>query len=112
MKNIIIDNIRFVSSILRGRRLAVVLLAANLFLLTLYLTGWSSTVLGQFGPQNKKSVEKHKTFLKLPLEVFEAKIGDRPVILGEKFDGDVDWLRGLKIKVRNKSDKPITWASI
>ncbi|HXM50339.1 MAG TPA: hypothetical protein VN956_21030 [Pyrinomonadaceae bacterium] len=112
MKNIAIDNIRFVSSILCGRRLAVLLLAANLFLLTLYVTGLSSTVLGKFGQQNKKRVEKHKTFLKLPLEVFEAKIGDRPIALGEQFDGDLDWLKGLKIKVKNKSDKTITWASI
>jgi hypothetical protein len=76
------------------------------------VTGSSSTVSGQFGPQNKKRVEKHKTFLKLPLEVFEARIGDRPIALGEQFDGDVDWLKGLKVKIKNRSDKTITWASI
>jgi hypothetical protein len=103
---------RFVSSILRGRRLAVLLVAANVVLLTLYVTGWSSSVLGQPGRQNKKRVEKHKTFLKLPLEISEAKVGDKPIALGEQFDGDVDWLNGLTIKVRNKSDKTITWASI
>lgn len=112
MKNIVINNVRFVSSILRGRRLAVVLLAANLFLLTLYVTGWSSTVLGQLGPQNKKKVEKHKTYLKLPIEIFEPKIRDTPIALGEQFDGDADWLKGLRFKIRNTSDKPITWVSL
>ena len=112
MKNIVIDNLRFVSSILRGRRLAVVLLVANLFLLTLYVTGLSSTVLGQLGPQNKKRVGKHKTYLKLPIEIFEPKIRDTPIALGEEFDGDVDWLKGLRFKIRNNSEKPITWIGI
>ena len=66
----------------------------------------------KFGPQNKKEVEKHRTFLKLPLEVSEAKIGDRPIALGEQFDGDADWLKGLKVKIKNESDQTITWASI
>src|SRR6266496_3686910 len=107
MKNIVIDNMRFISSIPRGRRLAVLLVAANVVLLTLYVTGWSSSVLRQLGRQNKKRVEKHKTFLKLPLEISKAKVGDKQIALGEQFDGDVDWLKGLTIKVRNKSDKTI-----
>src|SRR5438552_6787049 len=112
MRNIQTEIIHFATSTLRGRPLAVLLLAANIVLLTLYVTGLSSTVLRQLGPQNKKRVEKHKTFLKLPVELFEAKIGDRPVVLGEQFDGDTDWLKGLRIKVRNKSDKTITWIGI
>lgn len=112
MRNKIIDNIRSVTSILHGRRITFLLVAANVSLLSLYVTGLSSTLLGQLGPQNKKRVERHKTYLKLPLEVVEAKIGDRPIALGEQFDGEADWLKGLKIKVRNKSDKAITWAYI
>src|ERR1700681_3762189 len=105
MKNII-------APILRGRRLAFVLLAGNVLLLTLYLTGWSSGALGQLGPRNKKKVEKHKTYLKLPIEIFEPKIRDTPIALGEQFDGDNDWLKGLRFKIRNTSEKPIIWVSI
>ena len=112
MKTILIDYMRFVSSILRGRALAGLLVAANVVLLTLYLTGWSSSAFGELVPQSKKRVEKHKTFLKLPLEVIEAKIGDTPIALGEQIDGDPDWLKSLRFKVRNKSDKPIIWIAI
>ena len=104
--------VRFVTSALRGRRITVLLLAANVSLLTLYVTGLSSTVLGQLGSQNKKRVEKHKTYLKLPIDVSEAKIRDRPITLGEQFDGDADWLKGLKIKITNKSEMPITWIGL
>lgn len=112
MRKIQMHLIQVVASVLRERRVAMLLLAANIFLLTLYVTGLSSAVMRQFGQQNKKRIEKHKTLLKLPLEVFEAKIGGRPIALGEQFDGEVDWLKDLRIKVRNKSDKTITWASI
>jgi hypothetical protein len=112
MKTFVIDNIRFVTSIMRGRRLAFVLLAANLFLLTLYVTGWSSTVLGQFGPQSKKRVEKHSSPAKEPIEIFATRIRNTPVALGKEFDSESDWLKDLRFRIRNKSQKPITWIGI
>jgi len=108
----IIDTIQRVISIASGRRKTVLIVALNLIFPIAYVIRLSPTVLARLTPQTQKKVEKHKTFLKLPLEVSEAKIGDKPIALGEQFDGNVDWLKGLKVKVRNKSDKTITWASI
>lgn len=81
-------------------------------MLTLLITGWSSALTGQAAQQNKKKVQKHKTLLKLPLEVIGAMSGEKPITLGEEFDGDADWLNDLRIKLINRSDKTITWASI
>jgi hypothetical protein len=108
----ILDTIQRIVSIVSGRRKTALIVALSLLFPMVYFLGLSPTVLGRLTPQTQKKVEKHKTFLKLPLEVSEAKIGDKPITLGEQFDGEIDWLKGLTVKVKNKSDKTITWASI
>jgi hypothetical protein len=108
----ILEKIQRVISSVSWRRRTVLLIALNIAFPILYVTAVSSTALGMLAQQHQKKVEKHKTYLKLPLEVSEGKIGDKPIALGEPFDGDVDWLKGLKVKVKNKSEKTISWASI
>ncbi len=101
------------SSGLCGRLLVRFLGAANILLLMLYVTGWSFTLGEERGTQQKKRVDKHKTVLKLPLEVIQAKVGENVIEWGEQFDGDnSEWLKQLKITIKNTSDKTITWASI
>jgi hypothetical protein len=94
-----------------GRRTTAFLLAVNVVLPVMYVTGSSSSILRKLVPQAKK-VEKHKTVLKLPLEVTGSRVGQKSINLGEEFDSDSDWLKNLKVTVKNKSDKTITWASI
>ena len=81
-------------------------------MLTLPVSGWSSTFCARVSQQNKKKVEKHKTLLKLPLEVTASRVGEKAIKLGEEFEDNVDWLKKLNVTVKNESDKTITWASI
>ena len=83
--------------------------------LILILLVMCAPVLGQSHDSlklNGKKVDKHKTFLKLPLEVTSSRVGEKSINLGEEFDGDGDWLKNLKVTVKNKSGKTITWAFI
>jgi hypothetical protein len=77
----------------------------------MYITGSSSSILRRLAPQAKK-VDKHKTLLKLPLEVTGSRVGEKSINLGEEFDSDSEWLKNLKVTVKNKSGKAVTWASI
>ncbi len=42
------------------------------------------------------------------LEVIEIKVADKPVVLGQAFDANEDWLKTLSVKVKNVSGKPIS----
>lgn len=42
------------------------------------------------------------------LEVVEIKVADKPVVLGQAFDANEDWLKTLLVKVKNVSGKPIS----
>jgi hypothetical protein len=111
MKAFIINKMKLASSASRGFRLASLLIVANLGLISVYATGWYSAVIDQLGPQKKK-IEKHATVAKEPIEILGAKINGIPITLGREFDGDGDWLKGLKLMIRNKSEKPIAWIGI
>lgn len=41
------------------------------------------------------------------IEVIEIKAGDKPVVFGQSFTANEDWLKTLSIKIRNVSDKTI-----
>lgn len=43
----------------------------------------------------------------VPLEIVEIKVAGRPVILGQPFAADGDWLKQMTLRVKNISDKPI-----
>ena len=47
-----------------------------------------------------------------PIGITSVKVNDRAVLSNQKFVADDDWLRGLVISVRNKTDKLILYASI
>ena len=104
MKAFIVNTMKLAGTGLRGLRLTALLMAATLCLFSVYATG-------QLSPQKKK-IEKHATVAKEPIEILGAKINDIPIALGSEFDGDGDWLQGLKLRIRNKSEKPIVWIGI
>ncbi|MDX6404310.1 MAG: hypothetical protein QOH70_1765 [Blastocatellia bacterium] len=97
------------------RRITIVLVIANLCLLVIYVSAWTKP-----NPQNnKKTVIRPLTLANEPLEI-TFELNGRPVnatkavraeegIHTEEFDGDSDWLRNLTLKVRNKSEKVITY---
>jgi len=61
---------------------------------------------------------KHRTIARLPLERNEpvriraVKVKDIRVRHGQKFVADDDWLSGLTVTVKNRTDKTITFAAI
>jgi hypothetical protein len=103
--------LRFASSTSAGPCLSALLIAASVLLMSVSATGLSSTVIAKSGPQKKK-IEKHATTAKEPIEIVGVTIRDTIVVLGKEFDGEGDWLAGLKLKIRNKSDEPIVWIGI
>jgi len=58
---------------------------------------------------NKKKVEKHFAPVNVPIEITEPKVKGKALTLGEEFDDDSDWLKHLTFKIRNRSEKPITF---
>lgn len=103
--------IGLVTEVLRKRKLAILLIAANIVLPILYLTGMTpASVLGNLNPQNRKKVEKVLGPPNEPLEVSEPKLQGTPIALGRRFDStDVDWIKNLTFKIKNRSNKPITF---
>ncbi len=95
------------------KRISAALVVANLFVLTLYVGGWSysSSKVSRI-QDNKKVVEKHFALQTDPIEVIQPKIKTKAVKLGEAFEGESDWLEYVIFKVKNKSDKPITFFQI
>jgi hypothetical protein len=47
-----------------------------------------------------------------PFKIEEMKVGGKAVGLGAKFSAEDDWLRGLTVKVRNVSDKPVLFLDV
>lgn len=111
MRNIVIDTIRSITSIPWGRRITVLLVAANIALPILYVTGMSSRVFGNFDPQNRKRVE-NRSSSDVPVELIEIKVKEKAVLLKQDFEGEVYWLKDLKFKIKNRSEKPVTWIGI
>ena len=98
---------------MRKRKITTMLFLVNLLLLTLYVSGWSSSGFRAVRSQdNGKAVLKHFAPKNEPVEVTELKIKDRAIGLGETFKGDIEWLKDLAFKVKNKSNKPITFLQI
>lgn len=69
------------------------------------------------GGAAQQSQQQERIIKRLPSEndliaVTDLKVNGRPVSFGQKFDADDDWLKGLIISVRNKSNKIILFVSI
>jgi hypothetical protein len=103
----------------RGRAtiaLKLILIAANVCFLVFYVSGWTKPS----GQSNKKTIIQRVSYLKYPVEIsFELK--GQPLrstkavdqrIRTEEFDGDRDWLKDLKIKIKNISGKTITYVQV
>jgi hypothetical protein len=45
----------------------------------------------------------------MPIEIVSIKLKDRDFRPGEKIKGDDEWLEGLAFKIKNVSDKPISY---
>lgn len=101
------------TTIIQNRKITIALIIANICLLTLYVGGWSYSKSRTPRSQgNEKIVEKHFAPKNEPIEITEPKIKAKTIKLGEKFEDESDWLKYLTFKVKNRSDKPITFLQI
>jgi hypothetical protein len=95
--------------------LQVILVIGNLSLVVIYFSGWTNA---RF-QNNKKTIIRRLTLSKEPVEIsFKLKgqhlktseaVPDDEGIRAEEFEGDVDWLKDLTLKLRNTSGKTITY---
>jgi hypothetical protein len=97
-----------------GRRLTVLLALSNLLVLILYVSGWTH----EAPPQEPRLSGKERAVRKgfappnEPVEFASLKVKGRAAGLGEKFEGEGDWLRGVTLSIRNRADQPIVWARL
>lgn len=96
------------------RTITILLTIANLGLLVTCVSGWVNPF-----ARDKKTIIRRLTLSKEPVEI-TFKLKGEPVnaskatraaegIRTEEFDGDEDWLKNLTLKLRNTSDKTITY---
>jgi len=98
---------------MRRQKVTVLLVVANLCLLTVYVGGWTSgRTPAPRSQEEGKSVVKHFAPRHEPIEVTGLKIKGRAVKLGEVVKDEPDWLRHLVLEVKNRSDKPIALLQI
>lgn len=90
------------------RTITVVLVIANLCLLIIYVSAWASPR----AQNNKKTISRWRTLLVYPAEITDFKVDGKPVNSDEEFDAGADWLQNLSFKLKNKSDKTITFTVI
>jgi hypothetical protein len=80
------------------------LIPASLCLLAVFMVGWVSPRV----QDKKRMIVRPLTLVKEPVEITFERHG-QPVKANEEFEGDVDWVKELKLKLKNRSDKTITF---
>ncbi len=94
------------------RMITIVLLLVNLFAISLVVSNWKASTNAAASQDNRKIVKKELGTLNEPLSFIDFKIKDKKVKLGEGFEDDAEWLKNLSFKIKNKSDKPITYSTV
>ncbi|HEY9286030.1 MAG TPA: hypothetical protein VIP46_21445 [Pyrinomonadaceae bacterium] len=98
----------------------VMLVLANVFVLTLYAGGWSHAPSGASGKAaggggplflqgGAKKIIREPIINREPVEIGDVRFKSKAVKFGDELDGDETWLRDVSVKVRNVSDKTITY---
>lgn len=111
MKQRISSLLKAVRSALRSRKTTTALIVANISWVTLFVVGWLPPK-PQISPQKEKSVLKSRGPANEPVEIVETKVRTKAAKLGEGFEDEDDWLRYVTIKIKNKSEKAITFLHI
>jgi|SRR5947209_5404758 len=90
------------------RAITGALIIANLCLLVIYVSAWTTP----HAQNKKKTISRWPTRLVYPVEITELKTNGKAVKADEEFDGDTDWLQALTFKLKNKSDRTITYIAL
>lgn len=99
------------------RVITITLVIANLCLFVIFVSGWVNPI-----AQNRKTIIRRLTLSKEPLDIsFTLKgqplntsdtVRREEGIRAQEFDADLDWLKDLTLKVRNTSEKTITYIAL
>lgn len=94
------------------KKLTFLLVLAHVCLLSLHLSGWSTSRAGA-SQGNKRLVAQKETLKDLPqkdpVEISDLQIKGKQIKVGEMFEEDGEWLRNLGFKLKNKGGKAITY---
>lgn len=88
-------------------RLSLLLVSSLVFVTSIYFQASS----GQEGEEQDRIIEV-PSFSNEPVKISELRAKGRKVRVGEKFKDSHDWFKGLTIKIRNTSDKPVKYVSV
>jgi hypothetical protein len=88
-------------------RLSLLLAFSLVFVTSIYF----QTSSGQVGEEQDRIIEV-PVFSNEPVKISGLKAKGRGVRAGEKFKDSNDWFKGLTIKIRNTSDKPVKYVSV
>lgn len=102
-QSVLVRSVLMVSRSKAQKATTITLLIANLCLLVLYLSAWTYPL-----AQNNRKKVVQPVSLDQPVEIQIEHRGQR-VKANEEFDGDDDWFKNLKIKIKNRSEKSITY---
>lgn len=70
----------------------------------------SPAVSGGATQGEERTIKKYK-WRNEPVKISKLKIKGLPVGFGQKFNAEDDWVKGLTLRVKNTSDKPIVFVS-
>jgi hypothetical protein len=88
-------------------RWSLLLVSSLVFVTSIYFQSSS----GQVGEEQDRIIEV-PSFSNEPVKISELKAKAREVRAGEKFNDSNDWFKGLTIRIRNTSDKPVKYVSV
>jgi hypothetical protein len=92
------------------KKITLVLVVANVCVLSLYVVGWSSGQSRARGRQgNGRVVTKKEVIKNEPIELADIRTQRQTVRAGEAFEEGEEWLKHLGFKLTNKWDKAITY---
>ncbi len=92
------------------RKAALALVLANLFVFALHVSGRAYVLQGQSGTQGRgRAISREHAPDNEPVIISDIRVRGNPIRFGERFDGNDTWLREITFKVKNRSNKPITY---
>jgi hypothetical protein len=92
------------------KKITLALVVANLCVLSLYVSGWSSGKSRTPGAQrNERVVVKKDVIKNEPVEIADIRTQSKTVRVGEAFEAGEEWLKNIDFKLTNRWDKAITY---
>ena len=86
------------------KKITLILVVANMCVLSLYATGWATVA------QRRERVVVNKRIIKNePVEIADIKTRSKIVKAGEMFEDGEEWLKDIDFKLTNRWDKVITY---